>query len=294
MRDIHPGLQAHLDGGATTLCHCWQIDRRDGVRFGFTDHDRALSFDGVTFEPDTGLDGAALQSSADLGVDNSEIEGALTSDRLSSIDLAAGRYDGAEILIWRVNWREPVQRVLLKKGIVGEVVRENNRFRAELRGLSHHLGRTVGRVYQRQCDANIGDGRCGVDLDQAVFRGSGTVTQILDGERFIVSGLEQFDATWFAHGLLTWVSGANASLSVHVKSHELNVNGASIALWLPSGAPIETGDQFDITAGCDKRNETCAAKFSNLINFRGFHLMPGNDFIISYPSRTDDNDGGRR
>ena len=40
MRAIDPELQARLDGGATTLCRCWRVRRRDGVELGFTDHDR--------------------------------------------------------------------------------------------------------------------------------------------------------------------------------------------------------------------------------------------------------------
>lgn len=294
MRDVSPELQRHLDSGATTLCHCWHIERRDGISIGFTDHDRAVSFGGVDFEPDAGADGTALQSSADLGIDNAEIEGALTSDKLSPADLSAGRYDGATLFVWRVNWRAPSQRLLLKKGIIGDIAREGGRFRAELRGLSHHLGRRVGRVYQRQCDANLGDQRCGIDLLDPAYRGAGTVADILDGDRFLVTGLGAFKTRWFALGLLTWKSGANRGTHAHVKTHDVSGNGASIALWLPSGAPIGIGDAFTITAGCDKRYTTCTEKFSNLINFRGFHLMPGNDFVVSYPRRTDANDGGKR
>jgi hypothetical protein len=43
---LGPALQAHLDDGTTTLSWCWRITRADGVTFGFTDHDRTLSFDG--------------------------------------------------------------------------------------------------------------------------------------------------------------------------------------------------------------------------------------------------------
>ena len=44
MRTIPPDLAAHLERGATTLCHCWKLLRRDGAAFGFTDHDRDLAF----------------------------------------------------------------------------------------------------------------------------------------------------------------------------------------------------------------------------------------------------------
>jgi hypothetical protein len=52
--------------------------------------------------------------------------------------------------------------------------------------------------------------------------------------------------------------------------------------------PIAIGDTFVIRAGCDKRLETCRAKFTNVVNFRGFPHIPGQDAVIRYASR----DGG--
>lgn len=285
MRALDPGLAAHLAGGATTLCHCWLVERVDGVRLGFTDHDEALLFDGVVFEPESGLDAAEWSATSDLAVDHGEAAGALSSDRLTAEDLAAGRYDGAAATIFRVNWQNPAERVVLARATFGEIERRGGRFTVELRGASEALSRPVGRVYQRTCDAVVGDARCGVDLDDPAYRGDGTVTAILDGARFLASGLEAFEARWFDHGALRWTSGANAGLSAHVKSHAANANGAAIALWTPPGAVIAVGDAFTVTAGCDRRDETCREKFANLVNFRGFHLMPGNDFAVSYPVR---------
>ena len=68
----------------------------------------------------------------------------------------------------------------------------------------------------------------------------------------------------------------------------------SVALWAPAGAAISAGDSFTVRAGCDKSFATCTGKFANAVNFRGFHLMPGNDFAISLPSRDGRNDGGKR
>ena len=56
MRTLPPGLAAHLQSGTTTLCWCWRLTRRDGVRQGFTDHDRDLNFDGTTFEAAAGFE----------------------------------------------------------------------------------------------------------------------------------------------------------------------------------------------------------------------------------------------
>ena len=55
MKTLPAALDAHLATGATTLCWCWRLTRRDGIRFGFTDHDRDVVFDGTTFEAAAGF-----------------------------------------------------------------------------------------------------------------------------------------------------------------------------------------------------------------------------------------------
>ena len=59
MKSFSPELAAHLASGATTLCACWRVVRGDGTVLGFTDHDRAILFDGVEHEPESGLDASA-------------------------------------------------------------------------------------------------------------------------------------------------------------------------------------------------------------------------------------------
>lgn len=294
MRALSPQFAAHLASGVTTLATCWKVTRADGAVLGFTDHDRALLFDGAVFAPETGADGAMLQSSADLSVDNSEIAGALSSEALSAGDLASGRYDGATVEIWRVNWADLSMRALLKRGVLGEIVREGLAFRAEIRGQSERLDRVRGRVFQRGCDAVLGDARCGIDLAAPAFTGAGVVTAVLDDQRFLASGLSSFASGWFAEGALLWTTGANAGTRGYLKAHDKNAGADALSLWLPAGAGVVAGDAFTVTAGCDKRAETCRTKFSNLVNFRGFPMMPGDDFAISYPLKSEKNDGGRR
>jgi uncharacterized phage protein (TIGR02218 family) len=56
-----------------------------------------------------------------------------------------------------------------------------------------------------------------------------------------------------------------------------------LSLWQAMAEPIAVGDSFAITAGCDKSFATCRDRFANIVNFRGFPQIPGNDFIVSYP-----------
>lgn len=293
MRLLPAGLQEHLDTGATTLCWCWRIVRADGVALGFTDHDNDLAFDGTTFEAATGFTASEIESTVGLGVDNLDVESVLRSGALNEDDLATGLYDGAEVEVFRVNWQDTDQRVLIRSGHLGEVTRGRHSFRAEIRGLAHQLQQPKGRIYQFGCDADLGDARCTVDLEGPSFKGVGSVS-MTDGARVLTaSGLDAFESDWFTRGLLIWTSGANDGLKIEVKLHT-NADGVvTLELWQRMSRPIADDDGFTVTAGCDKQYATCRNKFSNGVNFRGFPHIPGNDFAVSYPNSDDpQNDGG--
>lgn len=121
MKTLDPALQAHLDKGTTTLTWCWRIARADGVSFGFTDRDRTLSFDGSVFEPESGLTASEVRSGSDLSVDAQDAEGVLTSDRITETDILDGRWDNAQVKVWRMNWADTGQRVLMRRGAVGQI-----------------------------------------------------------------------------------------------------------------------------------------------------------------------------
>lgn len=292
MRSVPAGLAAQLAEGATTLCRCWLVTRRDGVVLGFTDHDRDVSVGAVSCRAATGLSASEATARLGLAVDGTEIAGALSDDALGEADLAAGRFDAAAIAVWLVDWSDSVNALLLAIGVLGEVRRDGAAFSAELRSLSHRLGEESGRLYTARCGADVGDARCGVDLDDAAFRAAATVTAIEGRSRLRMSGLEAFDDGFFTAGRLAFTSGANAGLAVEVKEHRAEPGGALVRLWQAMPEPIGAGDSVVVTAGCDKSFPTCRVKFNNVRNFRGFPHIPGNDFVITYPvSGQPGNDG---
>ena len=154
-----------------------------------------------------------------------ELSGALSDDALTEADLAAGRYDAAAVEVHLVDWSEPSLRVLLTKGVLGEVRREGAAFTAELRSLAHRLAEDTGRLYTATCSADLGDARCTVDLTDAAFRGSGAVVSLDGASIFRASGLDGFDDGWFTAGKLTFTSGANAGLAIEVKTHRVDAAG---------------------------------------------------------------------
>jgi uncharacterized phage protein (TIGR02218 family) len=291
MKAISPALQAHLDTGTTTLAWCWRLTRRDGVVFGFTDHDRALEFDGTAFEPEAGMTASELRHGSELAVDAQDAEGALSSERITESDIAAGPWDGAEVEVWRVNWQDTSQRVLLRRGAIGQIRRGRLAFVAEMRSLAHVLGQTVGRVFQATCDATLGDACCRVDLEAEAFRGEGVVVDVLRDRAFRVSDLWAFEAGLFALGAVEWSSGANAGMRFEVAQHDVIEASVTLTLMQAPVRPVAVGDALVVRAGCDKRMETCAGRFANAVNFRGFPHIPGNDAVIRYARRDGTNSG---
>ena len=291
MKSLSLALQAHLDDGTTTLSWCWRISRIDGVTLGFTDHDAVLTFDGTDFEPESGFAASEVRSGSDLSVDAQDAEGVLTSDRITETDIIDGRWDAAQVELWRVNWADTSQRVLLRRGAVGQIRRGRMAFVAEVRSLAHVLGQTVGRTFQANCDAALGDTRCRIDLENATYKGSGVVTDLLRDRAFMATGLAGFAAGWFASGTITWTSGANAGRITEVLAHDLAGGVATLTLLEAPVRAIAEGDSFIARAGCDKRMATCGAKFANTANFRGFPNIPGQDAVLRYASRDGGNEG---
>jgi len=291
MKFLSAALHAHLNDGTTTLSWCWRISRNDGVTLGFTDHDRPLAFDGTDFEPESGFTASEIRAGSDLAVDAQDASGMLSSDRVTETDILDGRWDNAAVEPWRVNWADTGQRVLLHRGAVGQIRRGRMAFVAEVRSLAHVLGQTVGRTFQAGCDAELGDARCGIDLENAIYKGAGVVTDLLRDRAFMASGLAGFDAGWFAAGTLTWTSGANAGRITEVLAHGLVGSIATLTLLEAPVRPIAEGDSFIARAGCDKRIAICSGKFGNTTNFRGFPNIPGQDAVLRYASQDGSHDG---
>ncbi len=286
------GLINRLAAGDTTTCRAWGLERRDGLRLGFTDHDRDLAFEGWVFRADTGLSAGALMQTTGLAIDNVEAVGALSDESLREADIAAGRYDGAAVTCWLVDWSEVGRRMVLFRGTLGEVTRGAGGFRADLRGLAEELNQPRGRVYQRLCPAVLGGPDCGVDLGDAANSAEVAVEAVDGHRRFRFSSLDTFEEGWFARGRLRVLSGAAAGLVGQIRSDRFGGGVRILDLWQELRAEVVAGDAVRVEAGCDKSLATCRDKFDNVLNFRGFPYIPGDDWITAYPQRTGANDGG--
>jgi len=140
------------------------------------------------------------------------------------------------------------------------------------------LQQTIGRIYQKRCDADLYDARCKVE--RAYLIQIGTVVTVGSRGLFTVSGLTGADG-WFDGGVVGWLTGENAGLEMEIKRWTNSPD--TVELHLPMPFNVQVGDTFETAPGCDLRIETCLSKFNNVVNFRGFPHMPTRDAVLAYP-----------
>ncbi len=265
-----------LQGELTTAAFCWRVERRDGVVMGFTTHDRDLEVEGLGYRAAPGMLPSAVTLASGFEAGALDVSGALNSRAITGADLMAGRWDGASVRLFMVDWEAPdAGTIPLATGEIGEVSMRGQGFEAELRGPAAALEQAVAEQTSPECRAMLGDRRCRVDM---ALRTRLTRVAAVPGEdRIEVASAAGGDA--YGYGRLRWMSGANSGLSSAV----LRSDEAVIVLReAPAFAPA-MGDLVEISEGCDKRLESCCARFANAANFRGEPHLPGTDLLTRYP-----------
>lgn len=279
MKTISPALAAHLTQEVATLAWLLKLTRRDGVIFAYTTFDRDLTIDGTTYLSADGFTLSALETQAGLAPDNLDILGTLSSAAITDADIMAGRYDEARVDIACCNWADLSQGMLkLKRGTIGTITSDGSSYRFEIKGLADALANTIGDTYTKSCRYAFGDSRCTVDATSTSWQKIGTLTQITNNT-VIKDSTRSEAAEFFAHGKITFNSGANSGLTFAIKAY----SGGQFTLWQALPNVPSVGDAYTVTTGCDKQFTTCQAKFTNAINFGGYPHIPGSDALLTTP-----------
>ncbi len=255
----------------THLALCWRLVRRDGVALGFTSHDRDLLVDGLVHLSRPGMSPSAIVLGDGVTADDLEVAGGLSAAALTRADLLAGRWDGARLRLFLVDWRDPaLGQVALAAGTLGDVAlgeAGDAGFVATLESPAAALRASAVEICSPECRAELGDARCRVSL-----RGRSRIAAIsaADAGRFQVSGLNPAD---HAECRMLVLDGAAAGLERRLI--------AAVEGWLHMDEPaaLAVGDRVLLTEGCDKRFATCRDRFGNAANFRGEPHVPGGDML---------------
>jgi uncharacterized phage protein (TIGR02218 family) len=276
MKSVSGGMLAHLQSETTTLCTCWRVQLQDGTVYGFTTHVADVVFSGTNYLASTGQNATAITSTADLAVDNLDVEGFLDSAVITEQSLKSGRWDYAQVEIFQLNWANTgIGRLNLRFGRLGEIRVRRNDFVAEIRGLAQNLQQTIGQISSASCRADFGDARCKKTLGPLTVTGTvttGGTTSFTDSSRG-----EALD--YFGAGRVTFTSGQNNGQSMEIKAFAA---GGVFTLQLPLTNPIAIGDTYSVIPGCRKRFQTdCVTKWANGVNFRGEPHSPGNNQLAN-------------
>lgn len=265
-----------LAGELLALAFCWRLERRDGVALGLTSHDRDMMVAGFPYRAAPGLVPSAFSRGTGLEVESMDLQGALSSDAIHEEDILAGRWDGARLWLHLTEWTEPGLLWLeLMRGELGAVEQKGDAFSVELRGPNALLQQPVIPATSPACRARFGDRACRVDL--ARRRHMARVMETEDEQLLVEGGGLPPGA--YVFGSLRWLEGANCGLSHSILSND----AAGMMLADAPAFPVAPGTRVLLTEGCDKRMESCSARFSNAANFRGEPYLPGSDLLTRYP-----------
>jgi uncharacterized phage protein (TIGR02218 family) len=290
VKSIPAGLLANAQAEVATLALCWRITRQDAVLILGTESDEDVVVPSGalagTYLAKAGITGSSVRSTSDLAVDNLEVQGSVLDDitvvDLNAADIEAGLFDLAEVILFAVNWAAPSEQVILRKGNIGAVERTaEGQYRTELRGLFQLYQQQILRTYGVMCDAELGDARCGVGLTGYTI--TGTVTAVTSRRRFdsLFAASPMPAAGEYTGGLLTFTTGPNAGYSREVKEDAVGSTVGDLEISEMFPVLPEIGDEFTLSAGCDKAYATCKDRFNNLLNFRGHgHFVPGQNELI--------------
>lgn len=265
MKSIPIALQAHLDQDATTLCQLVRVETKDGTVFGFTDLDADLIYDDgdgdVTYRADNGFTPSRLQASADMAVDNAEMDGVVMDGGITMAQIRAGLFDHAKVRIYRVNYMSMSDgHEIISTGTTGETKFSDTGWRTEFRSLTQQFKQPLSPAYSLECRARFGskaigtaDGSyeerhpCGMDFTWT----AATVTSLGSTARRIIvaSGLAA-TGDFYAPGVIRVTSGPNTGMEMEVDSYDGTTKTITLALAMPYA--FSASDTFDIRQDCSK------------------------------------------
>lgn len=275
MKKISTELQNLLNSEVTNTATCLLIILKDNSLLGFTSHDEDLEIDGINYNSNSGLELDKYSEDLSLKNDKFKTLSVLDSNYISEDDIISGRFDGAKIELFLVDFLNiSLGKISLKKGYISKIINEGGKFNAEIESLSSKLKREITEIYSPLCRAKFGDEKCGFDKNSSKV--TGTITSKEDNRKFTDSTRSE-DTEYFDYGVIKFLSGDNSGLQMEIKTF---FTGGVFELVLPFAKDIEVGDNYELYTGCDKRFSSCKNKFSNAENFRGFPHIPGTDNLL--------------
>ena len=184
-----------------------------------------------------------------------------------------GRFDGATFDRARVVMTAPGMAPIANALVTmfhGEVATIDNigrlTCRMTVKSMLNKLAIDMPRdIWQPSCLNTLYDGLCGLSKSANSASGIVGAAPTLTFIPWAGSAQDLYD-----QGTVTFEGGANVGISRTVRQS----TPAGLYLQRPLDYLPAAGDGFVVYKGCDKTTATCAGRFNNLANFRGYPFVP--------------------
>jgi uncharacterized phage protein (TIGR02218 family) len=290
-------LRAEPDAQAI-VADCYTFTLITGLVLTYTNADVPVTLNGYVYAANSILvDGLKFKCAAGLEVDQQQITvSARATDTVGGVPflqaLRNGVFDGCEIQRERAflnSWAaadaaNPIGSVILFKGRIGAIdsigrTTAQITVNSDLVLLDLQMPRNV---YSPNCQHVLYDSGC--TLVKSAFGTAGVVGPT------VPAGASAFTtipwptgpavSTNFNQGTILFSSGQNAGVSANIKNMVTLGGIACLILAYPLYTAPASGDAFTAYSGCDHTQNTCTAKFNNLVNFRGFPYIPPPSYAV--------------
>lgn len=288
MKNIPIALRNHMALDATSWTLLMKVACKDGTILGFTRLDVNVTYnDGggaLVYTSDQGFTPERLEAAADLGVDNTDVEGWYALSGVTEARIRAGLFDFAKVWVYRVNFTDLTQgHEIWAAGTLGESKYTGLGWTTEFRSLSQQLKQPLCQLYSLTCRARFGSqyiGTPGAEFTERkpctkpIVWASGTVTSVgAENDRIFTDTGRPEANGFYKPGVIKWLTGNNAGAQMEVSDFTADV----FQLILPLPYVIQVGDTYQVRQDCDKSEVMCKARHNNYPFFRGEPKTPIQD-----------------
>ncbi|HVJ44711.1 MAG TPA: DUF2163 domain-containing protein [Dongiaceae bacterium] len=164
-------MDTHLAGDLTKMTLCCQVTRRDNQVFRMTTHDQDVEYpagSGVIYSSSFGSIPNAVDISTDYSVATQNYFGFWDDAEVSETDMIVGKFNGADVRIFLLNWSDTsatMGQIKEFRGNFGQAsLTKQGFFQIELRSMMQKLQQLLGSYYSQTCQHSLGDSKCRVPI----------------------------------------------------------------------------------------------------------------------------------
>lgn len=224
------------------------ITSKNGGVTGLTSLESVFTWQNISYNP--GLDFASFANTMLNSTDNSTYQlTILSSNNISNlfgatIELSFGSQNSTTN-IYSFFLGNILSATFTPKNIV-----------LKLAPIAYNLKCGIGEYFSQNCRAEFGDTKCQINISAFTFNGQ--ITSV--NGRLLAGNHSPQKVGYFVNGVINFTNRV---------SFRVLDDSAGILIATVPNLPINTGDEYNIVAGCNKSFSMCLNNFNNIINFRG-------------------------